>query len=85
MHPRRHALDQRELPGPSLELPRSEGKARQPRGERQREQDRARGAAAYGVRAAVPVGIDGIMFVLRWNMIHSEPPMVISTSTAVKT
>jgi len=73
-----YSRDQVQLPGPALHLPDAQ---RQEPAEPQQRQDREKPALGSG-QEPMPGSLIGIMFVLRWNMIHSEPEITISTITA---
>lgn len=80
MDPRLDARDQIQLPRQALELPDAERREAGRREQRQPDQQRA-----FQEGAPISVAGIGIMLVLRWYMIHSEPASTITTSTAVKT
>ena len=82
MDPRLDARDQIELPRPALDLP--DAQCREAASGEQREPDEQRAAkAAQGCALISAEGI-GIMLLLIWYMIHSEPAITISTMTPVK-
>lgn len=76
------AGDEIELPGAPLDLPDTERRETRDAEQRQRDQQRA----FQGCMPASAVGVViGIILVLRWYMIHSDPAITISTITPVKT
>lgn len=79
MDPRLDPLDQVQLPRAPLDLPDAQSRETRGREERQPDQQRALQDGAPISAASI-----GIMLVLRWYMIHSEPAITISTITAVK-
>ena len=74
-------LNQIELPRPALYLPYTESSETAGAQKRQRRKQPALPRAAQD---AMPAFVIGIMFMLRWYMIHSEPAITISTITAAK-
>jgi len=71
--------DQVELPRPPLDLPDAQrGEADRPQQGEAEEQKTAQGWLL------ISVPVIGIMFRFRWCMIHSDPPIQMTTSTAVK-
>ena len=76
MDPRLDARDQIVLPGAALDLPDPQ----------RREQDGAEQSQRQepGFQEGPSMLVIGIMLVLRWYMIHSEPAITISTITAAK-
>ena len=85
VHARFHALDQVQLPHPALELPDAKRGKEDRTDDAKKEQGKLFATASFhGVVLTSPDGIPGIMFVLRWYMIHNEPAIVMSTITAVK-
>ena len=82
MDPRLDPLDQVELPCAPFDLPDAE-RRKADRGEHRHRGEQRAAETAQGW--ALISGVIGIMFPLRWYMIHSEPAITISTSTAVNT
>jgi len=81
-----HARNEIALPAQALDLPDAQ------RAEEQHSEHEQRKQAAplasirrHCIWLIEPPGMPGIMLELRWIMIHSEPVMMMSTSTAVKT
>ena len=79
VNPRLDAFDQVELPCAALNLPDAERREARRREQRQPDQQRA-------FQDGAPISAEGIgiMLLLRWYMIHSDPASTITTSTAVK-
>jgi len=79
MDPRLDAFDQIQLPHQPLDLPDAERREARRREQRQPDQQRA-------FQDGAPISAEGIgiMLLLRWYMIHSDPASTITTSTAVK-
>jgi len=73
--------DQVELPCPALDLPHPQSREARAGEQRERQEEAALGA---GCQEPKPPAVTGIMLLLRWYMIHSEPEITISTITAVK-
>lgn len=79
-------LDQVQLPQPALKLPDAERREKQGAGQAEgKEKPALAPTLAYGVVLTCPPAMPGIMFVLRWYMIHSEPAIVMMTITPVNT
>ena len=90
-------VDQRQLPGPALDLPDAECDQNDEDDQREDREPQGRGARSLAARRTVPVchGPDfvhfipliwciGIMLLLRWLITHSEPDSAITTMTMVK-
>ena len=76
--------DQIELPSKPLDLPDAQRGKRQEAGDTQGgQQQPLRPVGAHGILFICVELIPGIMFELRWYMIHSEPVIVISRMTPV--
>lgn len=80
MYPGVDARDQVQLPDPPLKLPNTQRQKSDDPQQRDRCQEPPLGSG----QEPMPGSVIGIMLVLRWNMIHSEPAITISTITAAK-
>jgi hypothetical protein len=72
--------DEVQLPDPALQLPDTQCQEAE---HAQQRQPRQEPALRHG-QEPMPACVMGIMLVLRWNMIHSEPEITIRTMTAAK-
>lgn len=81
MDPCFDSLDQGQLPCASLYLPHAEREEAAEAQKRQRGEQPTLGGSS---QEPMPGSLIGIMLLLRWYMIHSEPAITISTITAVK-
>ena len=77
VNPPIHPLDQVALPGPPLDLPEAEAQENKRRNQREADRQPPR-------QGAPSIPVIGIMFELRWYIIHSEPAITMMTITAVK-
>ena len=80
MDPGLDARDQVKLPDPPLKLPNTQRQ----KSDDPQQRDRCQEPPFGSTQEPMPGSVIGIMLVLRWNMIHSEPAITISTITAAK-
>ena len=79
------AVNEIELPGAALDLPGAQRGEQEGKRAAQGGQGEALGRSRrHGTLLGSPTIIPGIMFELRWYMIHSDPAIVISRMTPVK-